>query len=734
LKEIHKKKRLSRKSLSVFISFAVLITSFTGCTNNKQAQMNNVNRYDFENVIDIAGVPVKAKPESNYEITPFSDMGAWHAYHLPGIEDKEYYGGFTGPLYIAQEYGIWISKCFNQIKIFDGKKGNEIKLCDCKEPKIIYYPGLLYEEYDMKDFNLKLELRFVTNRTALVTTKINNKIDKELDLKISWQGELLKYFDIDEKYQTGTYLEHTDTGIKVKFSKINSTWYAFTEQEMEYEVKYPFDVDTVVDGDKYTTNLIKNICIKPGGTYAINTTNTYTFTEEEKSLENDKIDDVLKNPNKYMKENENRWNGYLSDALKGKTEEESYKKIAVKAVETLTSNWRSPAGAIKNHGITPSVSYEWFNGMWAWDSWKQAVAVANFNLELAKNNIRAMFDYQKDDGMVVDAIFYNKNQYIYSGEKGGNWNERNSKPPLAAWAVWKVYEASSDEEFLEEMYPKLVKYHKWWYTHRDHDKNGIAEYGGTIDLANNNLEEIILAAAWESGMDNAVRFDTDYGIEVLENKDENGQIVGYSINQESVDLNSYLFAEKNFLGQMAAVLGESEDEKTFKKEAKYVKEYIQQKMFDKDEGYFFDVDLETKKPLVERGKGTEGFIPLWAEAALKEQAELVREVIMDGQKFNTKIPFPTASKDNLRYEPDKYWRGPVWLDQAYFGVEGLNNYGYRDDAVNMARKLINNAEGLKDDNKPIRENYNPETGEGMHCTNFSWSASMFYLLYKDYIR
>lgn len=34
-------------------------------------------------------------------------------------------------------------------------------------------------------------------------------------------------------------------------------------------------------------------------------------------------------------------------------------------------------------------------------------------------------------------------------------------------------------------------------------------------------------------------------------------------------------------------------------------------------------------------------------------------------------------------------------------------------------------------NGPIRENYNPLTGEGLHTKNFSWSASAFYLLYQD---
>lgn len=82
------------------------------------------------------------------------------------------------------------------------------------------------------------------------------------------------------------------------------------------------------------------------------------------------------------------------------------------------------------------------------------------------------------------------------------------------------------------------------------------ENGNLLKDANNkpiiDEEEIILAAAWESGMYNAVRFDKegkgkdDIGIKVFENKNSKGEVVGYSINQESVDLNSYLYAEKYF--------------------------------------------------------------------------------------------------------------------------------------------------------------------------------------------
>ncbi len=74
---------------------------------------------------------------------------------------------------------------------------------------------------------------------------------------------------------------------------------------------------------------------------------------------------------------------------------------------------------------------------------------------------------------------------------GGNWNERNTKPSLAAWAVWEVYNALNNEHqreqeakaWLDEMYPKLVAYHDWWLRARDTNNNGIPEYGAATDVA-----------------------------------------------------------------------------------------------------------------------------------------------------------------------------------------------------------------------------------------------------------
>ena len=52
--------------------------------------------------------------------------------------------------------------------------------------------------------------------------------------------------------------------------------------------------------------------------------------------------------------------------------------------------------------------------------------------------------------MVIDCIYTNKREN----------NTRDSKPPLAAWAVSEIYRATADVEFVKEIYPKLLKYYR----------------------------------------------------------------------------------------------------------------------------------------------------------------------------------------------------------------------------------------------------------------------------------
>ncbi|MEG0307013.1 MAG: trehalase family glycosidase [Clostridium sp.] len=744
-----------------------------------------MERYIIDDFVDLLDISSDAEIKlydstGNNKSNAFSDMGAWHGYYNLNVDRTELYGGFAGPLIIAEEYGANLSDCISKIIIKNSDTGEIYDLSSCSDKSFKYYPGRVYQKYNMNDITLVLELIFVNKRTALIKTTIKNTSERKIMLKVMWSGRI--YNEDSKGNNLKQRFESNDLGVKIIFSNIRNNSTFLSSGDASFFINYPSNVTTKIYNNEYESKLINPITIEKEEEHILFSTQSYVFTKDEYDYENKESLKIIHDGDKYFKKNLDIWQGYIDKTfLSDKSHLPfSYKKAIVKGVITLITNWRSDAGAIKYGGVTPSISYKGFNGLWPWDSFKQAVALAYFNEELAKDNIRAIFHYQiksgdvvrpNDEGSLIDTVFYNKDKY--RGEQGENWNERNSKPPLGTWAVWKLYEVTHDKKFLVEIYDNLIGYHNWWYKNRDFNKNGICEYGAMVHDDHQRVNEkgniklieknIIEAAAWESGMDNAPRFDVEGykendGVKILLNKNDDGDTISYSINQESVDLNSYLYYEKILLAKIAEIIDKKEDNIRFTKEANKISKYIQENMYDNNSGYFYDIKVKESidetiidkntllvdnenddiikssydygEILTCRGKGCEGFIPLWAEVASKDQGREVIENILNKDMFNTYFPLPTVSRDNTKYAPTKYWRGPVWLDQAYFVIDGLSKYGYKKESIMLAKKLFDNGEGVLGD-LPIRENYNPENGEGLHCKNFSWSAAMLYILYQE---
>ena len=690
-------------------------------------------RTQFADTIDHTGLPEAAIPPEFHMINPFSDMGAWHAHYLPGRNSPDAWGGFGGPLYLAEEYGLYLSKAFAVLSL--SEDGQPFNLSDF-QAQHKSYPGMLSQSYRSENLTLEQDLIFVSGRTSLVRSRIANHTDRAMKLDLTLRGDIFGYKD-DQS------LAACDNGVQVIFKGTREIWDYFSTDQTRFTLRTSYPSSTQTENLSYINQSQKPLTVPAGGTAAVYYIMSYTFTDSELSKETKNTAKYFSQADSFFSQNNQRWTNYLERIPK--ISESDFGIIAAKAIQTLITNSRSAAGQMLHQGITPSLSYKWFNGFWPWDSWKQAVATARFDPNLAKDNIRALFDYQitssdpirpYDAGMVPDTVFYNKDSQ--RGGDGGNWNERNSKPPLAAWAVWQVYQQTSDKEFLKEMFPKLQAYHQWWYTNRDYNKNGIAEYGATVHPDNNSKKEIVLAAAWESGMDNAPRFDIeparggDSGVQVNEIKNAEGIVVGYTINQESVDLNSYLYAEKRILAEMSEALN-LPFARQYLDEAKILAQFIQTHMFDPKTGAFYDIQIGKDGQqvlLTSRGKAAETYIPLWAKAATEEQAARLRDLMMDPNVFNTLIPLPTVAKDNPRFAPEKYWRGPVWLDQTYFGIAGLYHYGFHEEANTLIKKVFSNSRGLME-NAPIYENYNPLTGAPLNAPGFSWSAGMLLLMFES---
>lgn len=609
----------------------------------------NERRHDFPDVFDIAYTPDTLHGHSGL----FTDAGAWIGFTPP--EKGNWVNGFCGPYSIDMNRRQWLAK--SAVTVHPISAGEILSDSTC------YYPGELLLSAIYKDGEIRQQLHFIDANSILLT------VESTLGCPLQYSGE---------GWAEG-----------MELSKRGNSVFAAHESGETFVISFPQDVYLEVKDGNYSAESQqgKTVHVALG----------FFYSRDEAMSGVGRTVALLDDPDAALADNRKRWEGYLASTLRDDMPED-YDRIAVKSMTTLASNHREARGGLLHDGIIPSHAVEYFVGLWAWDSWRFCAGAANFDPELAKNNIRAMFDYQQPDGMVIDCIFTDPSKN----------NARDSKPPLVCWAVDKIYDATGDKSFLAEMYPQLLAYHKWWYAKRDHDGNGMCEYGST----DGTLE----AAAWESGMDNAIRFDD---VKMLANE---GHSDAWSMDLESVDLNAYLAQECRLLKKFAEILGEKFDAPDHSGK---VADYF----FDKDRKFFFDRKLADRS--FAGDPGCEAYTMLWTGLATPAQVKDMMPLLQDTAKFSTYIPFPTVAADNPKYNPRGYWRGPIWLDQTYFAISGLRNYGYDELADSYTRQVFDRLDGLKE-GAPIHENYDTHTGVRLKAPHFSWSASHLIMLYKEY--
>jgi alpha,alpha-trehalase len=100
-----------------------------------------------------------------------------------------------------------------------------------------------------------------------------------------------------------------------------------------------------------------------------------------------------------------------------------------------------------------------------------------------------------------------------------------------------------------------------------------------------------------------------------------------------------------------------------------------------------------------------------------QAARMAREIERWGQRIRFLVP--SLSPFDPRFEPKRYWRGPVWAIVNRTITEGLSGYGHtalatriREDTRTLMRQ------------SGFAEYYDPTTGEGLGGASFSWTAAM----------
>jgi len=328
--------------------------------------------------------------------------------------------------------------------------------------------------------------------------------------------------------------------------------------------------------------------------------------------------------------------------------------------------------------MTPSKFH--YVGVWQWDAFFHALAYRHVDRRLAQDQLRILFDHQREDGMLPDAVHDEGVVTHLTFPVDADV----TKPPLAAWAAWKLYEQDGDREFLDEIYEPLARWNNWWFEKNDPEGNGLSEY----------------AHPFSSGLDDSPLWDE--GMPVA-----------------SPDLNTYLCLQQDALARIASVLGAPKDASMWSERAAAISRRMLEKMWDEKAGLFWAT--HAGRPIQVRTPFS--LFPLITGRMPPEVAARLVAHLTDETQFWPRFPVPSVALDDPKYDPNQMWRGPTWVNINYLLIEGLEKAGYGSIGRELRRRTLDLIGGQED----IYEYYHPETGHNppKAAAIFGWSSAVF---------
>jgi len=284
-----------------------------------------------------------------------------------------------------------------------------------------------------------------------------------------------------------------------------------------------------------------------------------------------------------------------------------------------------------------------------------------------------------------------------------------SEPPVGALVVRELYRKYGDRWFLEEVYPNLLRWNRWWQARRDYDGLlcwGSDPYepvlGSRFELEQINARQ---GAAWESGLDNLpvyddVPFDTQTHL----------------LQLWDAGLNGLYVADCEALAEVAEALGRADEALELRARGARYSQAMQERLWDEERGIFLNRRCDTGA--FSYRIAPTSFYPLLGGTATPEQAQrMVAEHFYNPTEFWGAWILPAIARNDPAYAEQDYWRGRIWGPLNFLVYLGLRRYGLRQACHDLAAKsqalLLREwrAQGH------VHENYNAETGEGCDRLN-----------------
>ncbi len=360
-----------------------------------------------------------------------------------------------------------------------------------------------------------------------------------------------------------------------------------------------------------------------------------------------------------------------------------------------------------------------------WDSFFSALLVCQEDEKKAFDLVRDITSWQNDQGMFV--------QY-------GQWPPRpdrsifpvawgHTQYPVGALAVAKIWMRRPNRELLEEIYPRLLKNHRWWFSDRgdgqpwrDGNRNGL------LELGSNYPDEIPYAARQQVAYYESYD-DSPQWWHVARYNEKTG-----TLEQDPVERNCLYAMDCWILAWMARKLGRTAEAAALEVEHKKMAATINRLLWDDrrrcyynrrwqadEDGWFFP----QMSPDI--------FLSLLGKAANTEQSNDLKKVFDDPKKFAGEWILPTISRDDPLYPKQDYWRGKVWAPVNWLVYQGMKIYEWDREARMLAESSARMFLKPWREKGNCHENFLATTGEGSSDPHYTWGALMALIAVEELV-
>jgi len=408
----------------------------------------------------------------------------------------------------------------------------------------------------------------------------------------------------------------------------------------------------------------------------------------------------------------------LTDTIRRRVGEKKFSKLELRVLPP-------EADQIQEHGLLylPGpyvVPGGRFNEFYGWDSYFiQRGLLRDGRHDLAFSMVNQALYEVEHYGMVLNA---NRTYYL-----------SRSHPPVLSLMIHEQYKATADRQWLLSTIPILEKYYYYWrVTPHLNQATGLSRY---FDMGHGPAPEVSFSEIDEEGLSHYDRMKEhlktihagweDVGLyyNAEENRltdlaytgDRSMRESGFDptdrfgplnldvIHYAPVCLNVLLHRMEHDLANFHEEAGDSSTASHWKKRGQESAGLIQEHFWNEEHGLYFDLNLRRNEQRIYPFLTT--FWPMWVGIADKRQAE---RMVADLGLFQQPGGLETSTRVT-----GAQWDAPfAWAPLQLIAVEALEQYGYHEEARDIARRFVSMVAQSFEEENMLLEKYDARRCSG----------------------